>query len=69
MKLAVFLMLRAAPAWLALPRDRRAEIGSKALAHDFGRGDLSFRFFDAEICVPMQEIYSFKFYSSLLKIN
>jgi len=48
MKLTVFLMLRAAPAWLALPRDRRAEIGSKALAHAFGSGDLSFRFFDAE---------------------
>ncbi|WP_158968602.1 darcynin family protein [Chachezhania sediminis] len=51
MKLTIFLMLRANPSWLALPRHERSRIGEAALAEAFGEfGDkgLSLRFFDAE---------------------
>ena len=48
MTLTFFLLLRARPDWLALPRDRRNALGAEVLAAT-GLADLGpVRFFDAE---------------------
>lgn len=44
----IFLLLRALPAWLQLPRAERQRIAQAALAQALGEGGLTFRFFDAE---------------------
>lgn len=48
MKLTVFLMLMASPEWLALDRQKRAQISSAAFDAAFQDPCVSFRFFDAE---------------------
>lgn len=44
----IFLLLRALPAWLQLPRAERQRIAQAALEAALAEGGLSFRFFDAE---------------------
>lgn len=44
----VFMLIRALPAWLALPRTERARIASAALASAAAEADLRYRYFDAE---------------------
>ncbi|MCA0871886.1 hypothetical protein LCL97_13690 [Seohaeicola saemankumensis] len=48
MKLTAFVLLQAAPEWLAMERPERDRIGQAALARAFGGPGLSLRFFDAE---------------------
>lgn len=48
MKLTVFLLLEATPAWLALSREERSQIADPAMADAFARPGLSCRYFDAE---------------------
>lgn len=48
MKLTVFILMNAAPAWLRLDRRRRAEIADAALAEAFSDPAVSLRHFDAE---------------------
>lgn len=48
MKLTAFVLLQAAPDWLAMDRTQRDEIGQAALAKAFDAPGLSLRFFDAE---------------------
>ena len=44
----IFVLLRALPAWLALPRSERAKIGEAAFAEAFASGTVRMRHFDAE---------------------
>lgn len=44
----IFVMLRTLPAWLALPRPQRNDIGQRALRHALKEGTVSVRHFDAE---------------------
>ncbi len=48
MKMTVFLLLRALPAWLALDREARDAIAGQALEEALADGKVSMRFFDAE---------------------
>jgi len=48
MEMSVFLLVRALPAWLALPREDRNKIASTAFEAANPRGELSIRHFDAE---------------------
>ncbi|XDA98430.1 darcynin family protein [Sulfitobacter sp. LCG007] len=48
MKITLFLLLKAAPSWLRLSRAARREISEAALAAVLGKGDVTFRHFDAE---------------------
>lgn len=44
----LFVLLKALPAWLQLPRSQRQLIAQSALGQALSEGGLSFRFFDAE---------------------
>ncbi len=44
----IFMLLRALPAWLALPRPQRNTIAESAMAHALKEGTVSVRHFDAE---------------------
>ena len=48
MKLTIFLLLRALPAWLALDRETRNRTAGQALEEALANGAVSMRFFDAE---------------------
>jgi hypothetical protein len=45
---AIFVLLRALPSWLSLPRSRRNEIASAALAGALTDASVKLRHFDAE---------------------
>ena len=47
-RFTVFVLVRALPAWLSLPRDRRNEIGADAIAKALGDDKVALRHFDAE---------------------
>lgn len=48
MKLTIFILLEALPAWLSLTRDERNAISGEALAHAFRGPEVRLRFYDAE---------------------
>jgi len=48
MKWSIFMLLRTLPAWLALPRETRAEIAEATFNTAFSKSSLQMSYFDAE---------------------
>ncbi len=48
LRYSIFVCLRALPAWLALPRWRRSEIGETAMSDALKGSPVRLRYFDAE---------------------
>ena len=47
-KFTIFVLLRALPAWLKLPREERARIADRAFSSALAENAMAFRYFDAE---------------------